>query len=282
MKKIYLGIMLCGMIIFQISAASAAGLRIDKPKIRLIVPAGSYDGGQIAVENTGSEPTGVRVYLQDWVYSASDGGKEFMPKATLKNSASGWITFNPADLNIPAKGKAFVNYSVQVPKGASGGRYAVMFFEVLGTEVERFDAAKGQNVHVQILNRLGALFYIEPKGTIEKKGRVDNVDILQKLNDFILTADFINSGNVDITTQGAFDVIDSQGYVYLRGRFDEIYTLSGDKAELKGVVDGVQLKPGSYDIIMTFDFENGGNLIQEVSILVDPTGQVSLISTQES
>lgn len=253
---------------------SWAGLRIDKPKIRITVAAGSYDSGEIKVDNTGKESLSVKVYLEDWIYEQQDGGKVFAPKGTQALSSSNWITFYPADFKVPAGGTQIVRYTVSVPEGVKGGHFSVMFFETAGDDIDQ-PTGEGVNVRVKVLNRLGSLFYVEPQGTMQKTAELKNLAVDQKLNDFIVTADFINTGNTDITASGTFNVIDKEGFVYCRGEIDEVYTLPQDKAALRSVVSSTTLKPGAYDLLVTLDFQNGGSLVQEAGFTVSADGAMS-------
>ncbi|MFA5039548.1 MAG: hypothetical protein WC732_07715 [Candidatus Omnitrophota bacterium] len=250
-----------------------AGLRIDKPKVRLLIKPGSYASDEIKVENTGKETMAVKVYLEDWVYSQQDGAKDFFPKGSTPLSCSPWMTFYPADLKLEAGKTAMVRYTVNVPADARGGHYCVMFFETAGGDIEQ-DTPEGTTAFIKVLNRVGALFYVEAEGTVEKKAELRNIRINQKLNDFIVSAEFANTGNTDITAQGTFDVLDASGVVYARGAFQEVYTLAGDKASLQASAFSVNLQPGPYDILMTLDFQNGGSLIQEANFTVGARGEV--------
>ena len=279
-KKSFLCFLSLGILSFIFlypSSCAWAGIRIDKPKIRLTIPSGSYDGGEIKVENTGEEPITVKAYLEDWVYAKQDGGKEFMPKGTTPMSCSNWITFYPADFTLKPGAFQMVRYTVSVPADAKGGHYSVMFFETGGGETEEVNE-KGNNVTIKILNRLGALFYVEPEGTIQKTADLKNINITQKLNNLIITADFLNTGTADIKVKGSLDVLDEAGYVYARGAFDEAYTLPHDKAFLQSKVSSVSLKPGSYDMIMTLEFENGGTLVKEILFTVSTDGNINSIT----
>ncbi|MFH0877077.1 MAG: hypothetical protein V1863_02500 [Candidatus Omnitrophota bacterium] len=268
MRKLKTLLFCClGLVVIFCATEARAGVRIDKPKIRLAVEPGSYDSGEIKVENTGAEQISIKVYLEDWVYSEQEGGKDFMPKGTSKFSASPWISFYPADFTIVPNGTQMVRYTVSVPKEAKGGHYSVMFFETGGGAIEQPDE-QGVNVAIQVLNRLGALFYVEPQGTIDKIAAIKGLDISEKLNDLTVTADFLNTGNTDITASGTFDVIDQEGFVYARGLFEEVYTLGGDKAKLQAKASSVNLRSGDYDLLMTLEFQNGGSLIQEAHFSV--------------
>lgn len=251
-----------------------AGLRIDKPKVRLTIAPGAYEAGEIKVENTSKEPLNVRVYLEDWVYLAPDGGKTFKPKGTEKLSCSNWITFYPADMTLQAGANQMVRFTVSVPKDAVGGHYSVMFFET-GSGDATMQDEEGNDVLVKILNRLGALFYVEPAGTIQKTAQLENLVITHNRNDLTVSGVFSNTGNADIVTQGTFNVLDADGYVYARGSFHEVFTLPGDKAPVSAVASSVNLKPGNYDMLISLEYETGGAFVQELSFKVEDSGSVT-------
>jgi P pilus assembly chaperone PapD len=258
---------------------SWAGVRIDKPKIRLTIAPGAYEAGEIKVENTGKEPLSVRIYLEDWVYVSPDGSKSFKPKGTEKLSCSDWITFYPADIALQPGAEQTVRFTVSVPKEAVGGHYSVMFFETGSGDAPMTDE-EGNDILVKILNRLGALFYVEPVGTIQKTATLDGLSIEHNRNDLIVSAAFSNTGNTDIAGQGTFNVLDAEGYVYARGSFDEFYTLPGDKAPLSATSSSVNLKPGSYDLLISLDYQTGGAFVQEASFNVGDNGSISGITVK--
>ena len=257
-----------------------AGVRIDKPKIRLSTAPGSYDSGEINVENIGDEAADIHVYLEDWIYSKQDGSKEFLPKGTNRLSCSNWINFYPADFTLKPKTSQKLRYTVTVPEGVQGGHFSVMFFETGGGTIEQANE-KGESVSVKVYNRLGALFYVEPQGTVKKSGEIKNIKVDQKLNDLTVELDFLNTGNTDITAKGTFNVIDQEGYVYARGEFDPVYTFPDGKAFLRGVANSVSLKSKDYDLVVTLEFENGGSLVREASFRVSSNGVITLLNTNQ-
>ncbi len=251
-----------------------AGVRINKPKVFLNIAPGSYDSGEIQVDNNGDEAVEVKAYLEDWIYKAQNGEKEFMPKATAPLSCSNWISFYPADFTIAVGGTQVVRYTVTVPKEAEGGHFSVLFFETGGGEMEKLDE-NGNVATVKVLNRLGSLFYVEPEGKVKKTAEINNIDISQNLNKLTLTFDFLNTGNTYITAKGTFNIMDSQGYVYARGELEEVFTQPKDKAQFRALVPTTNLGTGNYDMLVNLDYENGGTLITEVSFSVEPSGAVT-------
>ncbi|MGE5279661.1 MAG: hypothetical protein ACM3L6_02815 [Deltaproteobacteria bacterium] len=257
-----------------------AGIRIDSPKVRVSIPAGGHQSGEITVENTGTEPISVRIYMEDWVFSDQTGGKTFFPKGTRKNSCADWINFYPADLELAAGGSQKVRYTVSVPEGVQGGHFSVLFFETGGGTIEKPNEA-GDMVTVKVFNRLGALFYIEPQGTIDRRGAVTSMEVSERLNDLVVTADFANVGNTDIIAHATLNVFDAEGYVIGRGGFEDTYTLPGDKATMTGVASSVNLKPGAYDLVVTVEYEQGGVLTKEASFTYGADHTLSPLTLKE-
>lgn len=273
--KFIRSIAISGIILFFGAVSQAvAGIRIDSPKVRVSAKPGSYASGEIKVDNTGKQEIPIKVYLEDWVYTQADGSKDFMPKGTTPLSCSSWITFYPADFRLAAGKSQTIHYTVNIPADATGGHVSVMFFETEGGEMEQ-KQEDGSTAFVKVLNRIGALFYAEAEGAVDKKAEIRSLNIRQRLNDFIVSADFVNTGNTDITASGTFDVLDNSGFVYVRGSFGDTFTLPGDKAELSSTASSVSLKPGTYDILITLDFQNGGSLVQEASFTIDAQGNAS-------
>ncbi|MDD5291880.1 MAG: hypothetical protein PHY46_01670 [Candidatus Omnitrophica bacterium] len=247
----------------------ALHFRIDKGKVRMKLPPGWSDGGVIKVENMSGEPINVRAYVGDWVYSDQDGSKDFLPASNYSKSCAEWIKFYPADFTISPHGIQDVNYVVAVPQGAAGGYYAVLFFEAQGGTA--VDSSTGASV--KVYNRIASLFYIEPDGTVEVKAQVSGVNVINSRDGFQIKADFENTGNVDITSKGIFDIIDEEGIVFARGEFNEVYTLPQDKAKISAQSSGAGLMAGKYDLILTFDL-GADILVKEYSIEVSSSGAI--------
>ncbi len=236
----------------------ALNFQIDKGRLRTKMPGGWSDGGVINVVNRDAEPLKVRVYVSDWVYSNSDGSKNFLPAGTYPNSCADWIKYYPADFVVPGNGTQVVNYVVEIPKDAKGGYYAILFFEV---EVGKSTDAKGSKVRVY--NRLGSLFTVEVEGTVKREAIVSDFSIKDTGGGALgAEATFENIGNVDITAKGTLDIIDQEGFVLGRAKFNDVYTMPLDKARLRAEDIKANLSKGKLDIILTFDM-NGDILVKE-------------------
>ena len=225
----------------------ASTLRIDQTKIRLFIPPGQAKSGAITVDNPTDRVLTVKVYAEDWVYaSAQDGTKEFMVAGTGPFSGAQWIIFVPSEFTLPPFGRQTINYTVKVPADAMGGHYAVLFFETSGAGLE-------EGVGVNLLVRIGTIFYIEPEGTIRRSCEINDLKVAKIDGESLaISLNFKNNGNVDITGKTTFDLIDKNGLVYARGAFNEVYAQPQDTAKLNAAWKD-PIPPGTYDLVITLD-----------------------------
>lgn len=231
------------------NAHAADSMRINPTKIRLVIAPGDAKSGTIEVENTFAAPISVKAVLEDWKYSQEhDGTKEFMPPGTHPLSCAKWISVSPVEFDVPSLGTKRVNYTVRVPEGASGGHYAVLFFESLLSQPQLHGAAMG------VMVRIGAIFYIEPEGTVTRNAEIANLSVKKEsqAKPLVVALEFKNTGNSDVTCAGTFHVIDKEGMVLARQDFERIYTLPGDTERVSAAWDE-PLAVGVYDLVLTFD-----------------------------
>ena len=240
-------------------AVEAATVRVNPTKIRLIIPPGESRSGLIEVDNPSDEALVIKAYLQDWLYtSAQDGTKDFFPAASTPTSCAKWISLSFSDFVIPAFSKQNINYTVKVPKDAEGGHYAVLFFESLLGQPELKETPQ-----LGVLIRVGALFYIEPQGTVTRSAEINNLS-LKKTSDkgLEITLDFKNSGNADIISKSTFHIIDSQGMVAARGDFNDVYTFPVNSSKLTAYWKEI-IPKGKYSLVITLDM---GKVLEEAKL----------------
>lgn len=253
---------------------------IDQSKIRHNVIPGQSVTGVINVENTSAEPKTVKVYLEDWFYIPPfDGAKSFTPAGGNKLSCADWITFSPTELVLAPYGKHKVNYSIKVPEGVQGGRYAAMFFE---NSMNEGSAAATAGVGVNVSLRLACLFYVEAGTTAKLDPELKNFAVRNSPPGLVISLDIANKGNIDMTCQGTFNLMDAQGNVHARGDMSSVYTMPGDTGTSNGTWS-IPLKEGSYDLVLTFDagkareesgLGRGPVVVREAAIAIGPDGKV--------
>lgn len=246
--------------------SEGATIRINAPKNLLELSPGETYSGEIVCENPTDEEARVKIYLEDWAYTpGGTGEKKFTPIGTTPLSASPWITFAPVEEVVKPFGRTTVRYTVKVPAEAKGGYYSVLFFEtILGT------APTEEGATVLVTGRVGALFFIEIKGTAVRNGLIKNVEVKPPFENKpmeILTT-FQNTGNVDITLGGNFLILDAEGLVKARGELNKIYTFPGATESGKTQWVG-RLPKGTYQALLTYDLGKGKNLVEEKTFMVD-------------
>lgn len=267
MKRIFF--VLIFIFLFPHTLLAEEIIQIDQAKIRLSISPGKAKTGIINIANPSMEKKDIRVYLEDWYYIPPyDGSKEFRPAGSLQNSCSSWISFSPAEFSLPPFGKKTVNYTVRLPEEAEGGHYAVLFFEEL---LGKPKIEEGVGVGVAV--RIGVLFYIEPEGKIKRLARLEDILIDKKDGSLEIKVELENIGNTDITAKSNFHIIDNKGMVYVRGKFNDVYTFPKDRVKLSSKSAG-KLKEGIYDLVITLQFEGGGVQVFEVKINVDSQGRI--------
>lgn len=149
----------------------------------------------ITVNNTSSLPTHVQAYVWDLWYSGEV--ETYAPPGTYKLSASQWISVQPQKMTIPPMESGNFSMNIFVPAGASGGNYAVLFFDT--TPPLHLFSPKKQDSEIHDF-KIGIPTYIDVEGTSKpditiKKFRISHV----KNSDTLKTAFKIhNIGNVHV------------------------------------------------------------------------------------
>ena len=249
------------------ASIEAATIRIDTPKIELELEPGEVYSGEIVAENPSEDETKARIYLEDWVFAkGGTGEKVFSPVGSTPRSASPWITFAPAETTLKPFARMTARYTITVPKDAKDGAfYSVLFFEtILGSEQDE------EGVNILVAGRIGALFFIQIKGTVIREGKIDEVKITppQGNKPLQMETTFTNSSNIDITLGGNYLIMDEAGIVKGRGDINNIYTFPG--ATEIGVTEWVgRLPKGTYQILLTYDLGKGKSLVEEKPLVIE-------------
>lgn len=234
---------------------------LNKSKIRHTISPGKSEFGEIVVDNQTSETRAMRVYLSDWQYLPSgDGTKEFLPVNTTPRSCSSWITFSPSEFTLKPFSRQKVNYEIKVPQGAKSGHYSALFFESMFGRAETVQGQMSAGMNLAV--RIAVLFYVEPSGTTQRIAEISNLTVQKEGGRLSISADFQNTGTVDITAGGTCDIIDKKGMVYSRGAFNTVYTFPGSTVRVNALLNS-PVPPGSYDMVLTFDL---GKALEEYNL----------------
>ncbi|MCA9394856.1 MAG: hypothetical protein KC900_11675 [Candidatus Omnitrophica bacterium] len=254
------------MTAFLVLFATKAGaqLLMEESRVQLTVTPGETVVDGMNIHNTGQQDVDIRVYWQDFEYVPPyTGKKNFTPPGTSKYSMGEWVTYSPQVLTVPAQGKREIRYTIKVPEDATGGHYGVLFFE-------RSLSASPQNTGVNIITRLGSLFYLETVDS-DKSAVVDEV----RVQDEFIRGRFANEGDVFLFPRGVYYLVDNDGVPADRGEIDTMYVMPDTAAEFSVVLDGA-LAVGDYTMVITFDLGGGESVTKEIDLTKFNTGQYQI------
>jgi hypothetical protein len=278
-----------------ITTAYAQGISysLDKSKVRALLPPGGSQSGIIKVYSQTNETLKFKVYFEDWIYEKiQDGAKEFMPANTSIFSCAKWIQYNPGEFTLPPYGIQTVNYVITVPAEAKGSHVGVMFFETNTADRGSIEIGKSQETlqsGVGLDIRIGSLFYVDVKGAINRSAELRKFSVTKdsKNKNFIISADLKNTGDADITTESTYHITDKQGMIYARGKFNPVYTLPGDEAEISSTWKD-SIPQGIYNIVLTVNLGKaieeaglgrGPIMLKETEIEINSNGEVTKVGT---
>jgi hypothetical protein len=275
---------LCGALAFAALSATVTCrademVRADKNKIRMVIAPGQAATGTISVDNPGSEPKTIRMYLEDWTYlEPFDGSKDFSPAGTNAASAGDWITFSPPELALGPNGRGTINYTVKVPGNAEGTHHSALFLESMST------AAGTGGVGVNLAIRVAVLFFIEAESTVKREILVPRVSVKRSAKGHLdIALPVTNAGNGDLTIGGSFNIMSSTGMVTARGELNTIYTLPGNTGQMQSSWS-LPIAPGTYSLILTLDLgkalEEAGTgrgpvVVKEASLTIAQDGSIA-------
>lgn len=247
-----------------------AQVMVEEAKVRLNVNPGETVMDSLLIHNTTEKPLNIKVYWEDFTYVPpyTKGDKDLFPAGNGKYSCASWINFLPRELTLPAYGKKAIEYTIKVPTNAKGGYYGVMFFEHSGVQ------ATG-NVGVNIVTRVGSLFFLETKDK-DKSCQVSG----WKASDKGFEAKFMNKGNAFLLPQGTYYVMDSQGMVADRGEIPRAYLPPGEGVDFS-VPYPKGLKMGDYFLVVTLDLEDDVSKAAEVDFSLGVEGKFQIKAVRD-
>ncbi|MGR3855771.1 MULTISPECIES: WxL protein host-binding domain-containing protein [Chryseobacterium] len=102
--------------------------------------------GKVAIENTGSNPQSVKIFLQDYTYHA-DGTINYTVLRTNKRSNGEWLKLNTNLVTLKGKEKTEIFYEITVPNQAMdpGSYWSVIIVEPV-EEIKPSDGKPGVSI----------------------------------------------------------------------------------------------------------------------------------------
>ena len=124
----------CTVLILMVACSSAraqSSLNLSPMLVELTAaPGTAQDFAVTLVNESSTRPAHVRIYVTD-VGQRSDGEYSILDKGTSPWSCAGWMELGVQEAIVEAKRSLTVTCKLKVPRGASGGRYAAIVFELV-------------------------------------------------------------------------------------------------------------------------------------------------------
>ncbi len=260
---------LAAIVFFLLLTGTAkAQLFLEEGKVVLAVSGGERVNKSIVIHNTSNKSINLKVYWEDFQYQPPyDGLKAFLAAGTSPQSAAQWVTYAPTELTLPPSGQQKIDYTISVPEQIEAGHYGVLFFE----DTNPIKDVSGVN----IVTRVGSLFFIEPKGKL-KKAAIENIQV----SGSNLTGDFSNQGNVVLIPRMTYYIMDDAGVVVGRGEVKKLYVPPGATAQWQ-VTLPENLAAGRYSFVLNSDLEEGEVVVKEIEFVKDASGQLSVQNVKD-
>ncbi len=256
----YRALALMGATLWCAAAAPAAfgfGFSVEPARVELEVPAGGRRGKTLIVNNrkTG-EPVHLRVYVTDVIY-LPDGTHDFPPPNSTEWSCADWLRVVPEELDVPAGREAEVRVSASAPEGATGGHYAMIFFETQPS----YDA---QGVGMNF--RLGALTEVVVSKTEVYQAALASLAFRAPQD---ILVEVFNQGNILIRPKGKVKVFDGSGKRLQQLEFNpqRVGVLPQTLRTYPTPLEA-PLAPGTYTVKTELDYGTKYLLVGEQAIVV--------------
>ncbi|MEI8012856.1 MAG: hypothetical protein WCI27_10340 [Candidatus Omnitrophota bacterium] len=256
-------------VLFCFTGIASAQFFIEGGKESLAVAGGDRISKSIIIHNTSSEGHTIRAYWEDFKYDPPfDGTKSFSPSGTGERSLGKWISFSPTEFTVPPFSQQKVNYTLVVPDDIDSGHYGVLFFEKVGDPVR-------VETGMQIITRVGSLFFVEPKDAV-KKAEFQNI----VLSEGKLKFSFYNHSAVVLIPDITYYFMDDQGVVADRGDIKKLY-LPPDTAGAFDIDLPETLTAHVYTLVVNADLGDNNTVVKEIEISKDLSDKFTISTMRD-
>jgi hypothetical protein len=246
-------------------AAADVSIGASPALLDLELEAGKTSAQTILLFNSGKESVTVKAYAWDWWHDETNG-KKFAPPGSLPHSAAKWISFVPQSITVKPGKAVNVTITVATPKDATGGSYAVAWFEAT-------PLPKKGSKQVLVGARLGVLVMAGVKGRSRPDITVEKLDIKPPSASSVLKAEvkLKNTGDVHLYPKGTLVVLDKKNKLVGHAGFEKRRMLPAEKNTAQ-ITWGGELKPGDYQGVLTVDYGEAGATVKSVAFTVGGAG----------
>lgn len=154
--------------------------------------------GSISIQNSGSEPEEVKLFLTDYSSSA-DGSHYYLDPNTTPRSNASWITLSPQRVTIPAGETYSARYSLTTPNDKTlGGTYwSMLMIEPIpkdSPESSGYDPEQA-TVGITTVLRYGIRMITHFGGAEPAQPEIEKATVIREEDKRFLHVDITNSGN---------------------------------------------------------------------------------------
>jgi hypothetical protein len=228
-------------------------LAISPAVLELKVAPGQAVTTEIVVQNPGTVPYRVTVYTWDMWHDGRE--RRYGPPGTFPRSLAQRVAAAPATFALTPGNKQAVQITLDVPVDATGGHYAVVFFEMTPAG----PVTSGPGPVLAIAGRIGASVIVDTAttGATLRVGHVDSVAIEPPTATAPLRVATAISNPTDthLRPYAAAVILKDKKPI---GRFTlpSILLLPGQQGVLEGSWSGA-LRPGEYTVLLTVVSSDG-------------------------
>jgi hypothetical protein len=209
---------------------------------------------ELHVSNEGDAPVTMRGSVTDLWFDPATNEKVFAAPGTLPRSAANWVTFVPATFTVSPHGTATVKALITPPPEATGGAYAVLFFESK-PEATHDPSSPGRAVYANV--RLGALLLLNASGTEDYRIAVTDTALTppDAHRNLELSFQLLNAGNTHIFPEARLTIVNGRKQVVARAEADVKRFFPGQKDSIRLTWSG-SLPAGEYTCVLTVTYGN--------------------------
>ncbi len=250
-------------LLLLVPLCSFAQLAVPSAPFYLNVSAEETMTFSLKIENLGEEPEGATVYLGDWERDFN-GNIQYLSPGTLPQSLANWIKISPTSFTIKGGGDREIRFTISVPEGEEGSRWAVLFIQrepELAEEVVK-RGEEERRVVIRSVFRYAIRIYQTVPGTEKREGKVTDIGVNLTEGGYPvkIKVEFENTGNTFLKPTGWVEFRDmEEGKTVAKIDIPEFPILPGRKRALE-VSYQKELPPGKYITLAVIDY-GGDNLV---------------------
>jgi len=187
---------LCILAIFFLFNSLAQALLISPSKLTITLASDSEKRFSIFLANLQeTDNIQVKIYPEDFILK-QNGSLEFLEAGSSKWSCVRWIKLEDTEVVLKAGEEKRIDGVIKVPKGISGGRYALIMVEVTSPP------AKGKmNLRTSIRYSILVNALVNPPQLI-RKVQIVNMEVLPQDEGLEFVVSVKNTGNVHVVAKG--------------------------------------------------------------------------------